>query len=77
MAAKRDVENAADARMPGDALEDALPASPRPKAGTGAVLADAMKKKARRPRRGQLGTPPSGFGQRVEGASTSTSRVGY
>jgi hypothetical protein len=54
---------------------------PAPQAGAGEALAAAIAKSAapkkRPPRRGQLGTPPSGFGKRIEGPSTSTTRVGY
>ena len=42
----------------------------------GDPLVKALKGK-RKPKKGKLATAPGGFGKRVEGASTSTSRVGY
>lgn len=43
------------------------------KVGKGKELSKALKKK----RRSSLPSPPSGFGQRIEGASTSNTRSGY
>lgn len=42
----------------------------------GAALTTASKRR-RRPRTRQLGTAPQAFGQQVNGASLSTTRIGY
>ena len=43
----------------------------------GTALMTARKRRARRGARGQLSGPPQAFGRRIEGASTSTDRIGY
>jgi hypothetical protein len=72
--ARQDVENARDARKPGDAAEDAadggMPAN---------ALVAALKRKPPKaqPRKALLSGPISGLGRTITGASTSSTRVGY
>jgi hypothetical protein len=65
-------QRAAQPHKPGTGAPDTGSKSP------GAALMTARKRRARRGARArQLGTPPQAYGQRIEGPSSSTTRIGY
>jgi hypothetical protein len=56
----------------------AQPAAAPGSKSPGGALMTARKRRARRGARArQLGTPPQAYGQRIEGPSSSTTRIGY